>query len=173
LPPPAIAPAYMAPAVRAPPQQYTAPPANYNVPPVTQVTIPTRNGYNNYQPAWQGRGCRGRWARTPFADYVARANTPQVPAAYGGGTVAMSGLTAGTRPQFTSVPNIKKMYNNWNMCYSCGFDVKDAHTSATCPQHWRREGHQEGCTRQNVQQYIDLGHKPRMKATHKTQLPTM
>jgi hypothetical protein len=84
----------------------------------------------------------------------------------------MSGLTAGTQ-QFTSVPNIVKQYNNWNMCYSCGFDVEDAHTSATCPQHWRKEGHQEGCTRQNVQQYIDLGHKPRMRGALRTQLPTM
>jgi hypothetical protein len=181
LPPPAIAPAYMAPAVRAPRQQYAAPPAQYSVPPVTQVTIPTRGGYNNNQPAWQGRGGgrtgggrggRGRGARTPFADYVARNATPRAPTVYGGGTVAMSGLTAGTQ-QFTSVPNIVKQYNNWNMCYSCGFDVEDAHTSATCPQHWRKEGHQEGCTRQNVQQYIDLGHKPRMRGALRTQLPTM
>ena len=181
LPPPAIAPAYMAPAVRAPHQQYAAPPAQYSVPPVTQVTIPTRGGYNNNQPTWQGRGGgrtgggrggRGRGARTPFADYVARNATPRAPTAYGGGTVAMSGLTAGTQ-QFTSVPNIVKQYNNWNMCYSCGFDVEDAHTSATCPQHWRKEGHQEGCTRQNVQQYIDLGHKPRMRGALRTQLPTM
>jgi hypothetical protein len=59
LPPPAIAREYMAPAVRAPPRQYTAPPANYSVPPVTQVTISTQGGYNNNQQPWQGRG-RGR-----------------------------------------------------------------------------------------------------------------
>jgi hypothetical protein len=155
-PPPAIAPAYMAPAVRASPMQYTAPPANYTVPPVTQVTIPAQGGYNNNQ-QWQqghGRGGQGRGARTPLTDYIARANPPQVPTAYGGGTVVMSKLTAGTR-QYTSVPNIVKIYNNWNICYSCGSDVEDAHTSATCPQHWRKEGHQEGCNRQNVQQHID------------------
>jgi len=50
-PPPAITPAYMAPAVRAPPRQYTAPHTNYTVPPVTQVTIPAQLGYNNNQPA--------------------------------------------------------------------------------------------------------------------------
>jgi hypothetical protein len=35
-------------------------------------------------------------------------------------------------PQYS---NVTKTYNNWNMCYSCGFDVKDGHTFLTCPAH--------------------------------------
>ena len=176
-----IAPAYMAPAYAPPPVQYNPPPTNYYNPPVQQVNVPTQFGYNTQRQPRQGGGRnggggrgggRGRGPRTPFANYVARGNTQQNAPAYGGGTVATSVLTAGTQ-QFTTVPNIVKAYNNWNMCYSCGFDVEDAHTSESCPQQWRKPGHQTGCNRNNYQQYIAQGHKPRMKGAHKTQLPTM
>jgi hypothetical protein len=40
--------------------------------------------------------------------------------------------------------NIIKTYANWNVCFSCGFDVEDGHTSKTCPAPWRRANHQEG-----------------------------
>ena len=182
-------PAYMAPVFSAPPVTYYAPPpANYYAPPVTQVVVPNQYGYNTSRRGYGrgrdggggrgrdsdgGRNGRGRGPRTPFANYVARNTTQQIAPAYGSGTVATSVLTAETQ-QFTTVPNIVKVYNNWNMCYSCGFDVvEDAHTSDTCPQHWRKTGHQTGCNRCNYQQYIAQGHKPRMKGAHKTQLPTM
>jgi hypothetical protein len=29
--------------------------------------------------------------------------------------------------------NIYKVHNNWNVCFSCGFDIEDGHTSITCP----------------------------------------
>ena len=177
--PAVVHPSYMAPV-------YNPPPANYYAPPVNQVVIPTQYGYNTSRRGWGrsrdggggrgrdgdgGRMGRGRGPRTPFANYVARNNTPQIAPAYGGGTVATSVLTAGTQ-QFTTVPNMVKVYNNWNMCYSCGFDVEDAHTSESCPQYWRKPGHQTGCNCNNYQQYIAQGHKPRMKGAHKTQLPT-
>lgn len=174
--PAVVTPAYMAPA-------FSPPPSNYYAPPVTQVVVPNQYGYNTSRRGYGrgrdggggrdgGRNGRGRGPRTPFANYVARNTTQQIAPAYGSGTVATSVLTAGTQ-QFTTVPNIVKVYNNWNMCYSCGFDVEDAHTSDTCPQQWRKPGHQTGCNRSNYQQYIAQGHKPRMKGAHKTQLPTM
>ena len=178
-----VAPAYMAPAFSPPPMQYNPPPTNYYAPPVNHVNVPTTGGYYTQRGPRQGggrnggggRGGRGRGPRTPFADYVARNNTQQIAPVYGGGTVATSVLTAGTagQQQVMRPPNIVKIYNNWNMCYSCGFDVEDTHTSATCPLHWRKAGHQTGCDCNNYQQYIAQGWKPRMKGAHKTQLPTM
>jgi len=38
--------------------------------------------------------------------------------------------------------NIIKRYANWNVCFSCGFDVEDGHTSKKCPAPWRRTNHQ-------------------------------
>jgi len=46
--------------------------------------------------------------------------------------------------------NIIKKYSNWNVCFSCGFDVEDGHTSKTCPAPWRRANHQEGFDRNNA-----------------------
>ena len=169
-------PMYMAPAFSPPAVNYNPP--IYNVPPVTQVTVPTQYGYGT---ARRGRGRgrggsggragRGRGPRTPFADYMARSAVPQTVPAYGGGTVATSVLTGGTN--VPAAPNVVKLYNNWNMCHSCGWDVEDSHTSATCPLGWRRAGHQAGCTRENYQQYAAQGYPPRMKGAHKTQLPSM
>ena len=75
-----------------------------------------------------------------------------------------------TRPLCT--PNIVKRYANMNVCFSCGFDVENGHTSRTCPQAWRRANHQEAYDRSNAQQYIDAGYDACTKAKHKTQLPT-
>jgi hypothetical protein len=173
--------AYMAPV-------FSPQPPTYYAPPVNQVVVPNQYGYNTSRRGWGrgrdggggrgrdgegGRNGRGRGPRTPFANYVARTTTQQIAPAYGVGTVATSvSLTARTQ-QFLAVPNIVKVYNNWNMCYLCGFDVEYTHTSELCPQHWRKLGHQTRCNRNNYQQYIAQGQKPRMKEAHKTQLPTM
>jgi len=77
--------------------------------------------------------------------------------------------TPARRPEFS---NTTKWYPNWNVCYSCGFDVENWHTSATCPAERRKENHQEGFTRENAQQYITAGYKPSTKAMHKNVLPT-
>ena len=66
-------------------------------------------------------------------------------------------------------PNPVKYYNNWNMCFSCGFDVEGWHTSATCRN--KKHGHQDGCTRENAQAYKDAGHKVTWRGAHKTTLP--
>ena len=67
--------------------------------------------------------------------------------------------------------NYTKHFNNWNMCFSCGFDVPGWHTSTTCPTVCRKEGHQEGCNRQNHAQYAAQGHNVGMKGAHKNILP--
>jgi hypothetical protein len=65
--------------------------------------------------------------------------------------------------------NTTKHFPNWNYCYTCGFDVEEWHTGATCPS--PKPGHQPQCTRQNYQQYQQAGHRPSAKAQHKTTLP--
>jgi len=69
--------------------------------------------------------------------------------------------------------NIIKKYANWNVCFSCGFDVKDGHTSKTCPAPWRRANHQEGFDRNNSGQYIAAGYDACTKTMHKSQMPNM
>jgi hypothetical protein len=69
--------------------------------------------------------------------------------------------------------NIIKKYSNWNVCFSCGFDVEDGHTLKTCLTLWRRANHQEGFDRNNVGQYIGVGYDVCTKAMHKSQLPNM
>jgi hypothetical protein len=68
-------------------------------------------------------------------------------------------------------PNPNKHYNNWNMCFSCGFDVPGWHTSQTCPAPCRREHHHEGCDRTNYAQYKAQGYTINMKRANKLLLP--
>jgi hypothetical protein len=67
-----------------------------------------------------------------------------------------------------ATPNPVKQYNNWNMCYSCGFDVEDGHTLVTCP--FCKPTHQTGFTRANAQQYNAGGHDACQRGVHKTLL---
>jgi hypothetical protein len=67
--------------------------------------------------------------------------------------------------------NIVKKFANWNVCFTCGFDVEDGHTSKTCPAHWRKMNHQEGFTRENSRQWINAGYDPCTKGMHKSQFP--
>jgi hypothetical protein len=66
--------------------------------------------------------------------------------------------------------NIYKQHNNWNVCFRCGFDVKDGHTSGTCP--FKKWNHQVSYTRDNAQQFIVAGYDPCMKGMHKLVLPS-
>ena len=119
-----------------------------------------------------GRG-RGRRPRRNYGT-VAAANQQQLgmpPPLFGGANqiVPYGGFNQGQR--ITTVPNPMKRFANWNYCFSCGFDVAQDHTSATCPAQWRKAGHQEGCTRNNVQQYVAAGHAPSMVGKHKITFP--
>lgn len=65
--------------------------------------------------------------------------------------------------------NITKRYNNWNACYSCGFDVDNWHHSNTCNN--RKTSHNKSYTRLNAQEFINHGPRMCTKGIHKTLLP--
>eukprot|EP00804_Cyclotella_cryptica_P001456 CCRYP_003689-RA/>CCRYP_003689-RA protein AED:0.50 eAED:0.46 QI:0/-1/0/1/-1/1/1/0/147 len=125
------------------------------------------------QPYNRGRGRRGnnrrsnRRGNTPQYTQPGGAMIPPVPTA-GGYITPPTMPNAGTsnKPPYS---NTTKFFNNWNMCYSCGWDVPQWHTSQTCAD--RVPGHQVGCTRENAQAYMHAGHRVSRKAMHKTMLP--
>jgi hypothetical protein len=117
-----------------------------------------------------GRG-GGRHQRTPFGNHMhtqtqqggrggGRSDGSHVPMAPGRGALAPPAPHA-----YQS--NLVKNYANWNVCYSCGFDIEDRHTSMTCPTSWHRPNHPEGFTWANAQEYINQGWDPCTKAMHK------
>jgi len=158
---------------------------------ITQFSIPNLATFNTARRGaggrrgGQGRGGHanigtttgGRNARTPFANFVGRRGQGGLPPIGGGG-----GRGGGARP-FTqqTMPrnaapmysNIIKTYSSWNVCFLCGFDVEDGHTSKTSPAPWRCANHQEGFDRNNAGQYIGAGYDACTKAMHKSQLPNM
>jgi len=160
-------------------------PAMSAPPPMQKLTIPN---FGTFQPAGLGFGGRrggsgrgecanvGRQGRTPFANFVGCGIQGGLPPIGGGGRgggiapFAQQNVPRNVRPMYS---NIIKRYANWNVCFSCGFDVEDGHTSKTCPALWRRMNHQEGYTRANSGQYIVVGYDVCTKAMHKSQLPTM
>ena len=103
---------------------------------------------------------------------------PQV-APFGGGGTQMPHIHGGLplppyqnglqRPRNPDFSNVYKRFNNWNICFSCGFDIKDGHTSLTCP--FKKANHQMSFVRKNAQQFIAGGYDPCTRGMHKTVLP--
>ena len=165
-------------------------PAPTMQPPITQFSIPNIASFNTTgrgggRRGGHGRGGRanfvttagGRTARTPFANFVGRCGQGGLPHIGGGGgrgggvlPFAQQAMPRNAAPMYS---NIIKKYANWNVCFSCGFDVKDGHTWKTCPAPWRRANHQEGFDRNNTGQYIAVGYDACTKAMHKSQMPNM
>jgi hypothetical protein len=147
-------------------------------PPVQQFNIPnfgtfqpTRLGVSGRQ-GGRGRGERantGRQGHTPFANFMGRGGQGGLPPIGGsrGGGVALFAQQNAPHNVAPMYSNIIKRYANWNVCFSCGFDVEDGHTSKTCPAPLRRANHQEGYTRANSGQYISAGYDACTKAMHK------
>ncbi len=132
--------------VSAPPQQYTALP----IPQVNILAHATYAGANaggfNAGRGGHGRtgtgcglkrGC-GQHQHTPFANHMCkqtqqgghgrgRGNDSFVPTAPGRGTVAPPA-------QCAYQSNLIKNFANWNVCYSCSFDIKDGHRPSHAPQ---------------------------------------
>ncbi len=167
----------------APPQQYTAPPIpQVNTPAHATYAGGNAGGFNAGRGGHgrTGTGCGsgrggGRHQRTPFANYMrkrmqqggcgrGRGNGSVVPTAPGHGTVAPPAQRA---YQLTLIKN----FANCNVCYLYGFDIKDGHTSITCPTAWRRPNHPEGFTWANANEYINKGWDPCTKSMHKTKSP--
>ncbi len=67
--------------------------------------------------------------------------------------------------------NIVKQYANWSVCFLCGFDMENGHTSKMCPWQLQCANHQEWYDRANANQYIAAGYNACTKAMHKSQLP--
>ncbi len=67
------------------------------------------------------------------------------------------------------MPNIYKRFNNWNVCFLCGFDIENGHTSTTCP--FKKANHQMSFTCENAQQFIATGYNLFTKGIHKSVLP--
>ncbi len=148
-------------------------PAPTMQPPIAQFSIPNIALFNT---AGRGGGRRGRHgrgghanfvntggrtARTPFANFVGRGGQGGLPPIGGGGgrgggalPFAQQAMPCNAAPMYS---NIIKKYANWNVCFSCGFDIEDGHTSKTCPAPWRRTNHPEGFDRNNAGQYIAAG----------------
>ena len=123
-----------------------------------------RGGSRNGRGRGGGRG-GGRGAGAPGAippPAGANVQAGAIPPPAGGGAAAGRGGYQSNRG---------KWYNNWNYCYSCGYDVPHWHTSASCPETYRKSGHQVGCTREMVDGYLAAGHRPSKVARHKDQLP--
>jgi hypothetical protein len=162
-----------------PPAQITVP-----VPQMQQLTTqpavpPAFNMGRGVQVGQGGRGrqkcCGGRGQRTPFANHLQNQTQGQGGRGNnnnnnGGILIAPGGAGIVGQPA-TQYSNITKAFANWNMCYTCRFNIEDGHTLVTCPRGWRKLNHQEGFDRNNAQAYIGAGWKPSTKGWHKTQFP--
>jgi len=121
------------------------PPVVHN-PPLPHFNIPTSR---SFQPGGKAQGARrpgrGRGGRAPGIVPGGR-RAPRTP--FANNSVCQGGMGAIIVPAFVpGVPgvgvaaqntapkysNIVKRYSNMNVCFSCGFDVENDHTSRTCP----------------------------------------
>eukprot|EP00804_Cyclotella_cryptica_P023697 CCRYP_019320-RA/>CCRYP_019320-RA protein AED:0.37 eAED:0.35 QI:0/0/0/1/1/1/6/0/1607 len=159
------------PAFVRPPTPHFQPAAPQMAPPV--MTPPTYGsfGYSNHGYSCRTRSGHGR-GRNNNTHGQYNIPPPTTIQAYGGGippsvgnipSPIIPGVPDRDKPAFS---NTTKYFNNWNMCYSCGWDVPHWHTSQTCNN--RAPGHQDGCTRQNAQAYMTAGH--RSTPTHITSI---
>jgi hypothetical protein len=149
--------------------------------PYQQQYRPPNQGYHNGQQGYFGgsRGCQsGGCGRVCGSSHGGCPHRPNIQQMQGEGTgpFAPPNLGGGTgpfgaQPQFQIALNPIKRYANWNACFSCGFNVKDGHTSATCPTFLRKHNHQVEYTRDNVAAYA--AYEPSTKRRHKMQLPNM
>ncbi len=75
-------------------------------------------------------------------------------------------IPVGTQQQpAPNAPIKKKWYTNQNVCYTCGFNMEDWHTSNTYLI--KKEGHQNGFTCANYMQYEQAGYPFCKKVMHK------
>ncbi len=154
----------------------------FQVTPIQQLAIPLQQHFPQGK-FNAGRGCcggrglgwgRGRCGHTPFADHMRAAGlVPALPGQivpFGRVGVQIPPFQGGQqRPQNPNFSNIYKRLNNWNVCFSYGFNIEDGHTSLTCP--FKKANHQTLYVRKNAQQFIAAGYNPYTRGMHKTVLP--
>jgi hypothetical protein len=120
-------------------------------PPITQFTIPNLATFpfegrrGGQRSGGCGHGGRSNFAttggcnvRTLFANFTAgQSGLPPIGASGGrGGGMAPFAQQTPARNAAPMYSNILKAYANWNVCFLCGFDVEDGHTS----KHVRHNG---------------------------------
>jgi hypothetical protein len=134
--------------------------------------IPGHQQQSFYHPCGDGRGGGrsrgGRACHTCGGSGCGIPMPPIVPLA----TNVIPYIPAGFNPpqQNQRFPNIIHFFVNQNVCYTCGFDVEDWHTSATCNK--KKPGHQDGFTRSNYMEYEHANHPFCCKAMHMTMYPS-
>ncbi len=173
------------------------PPNQHYQPPILQLTIPVQQpfvgaalGGFNHGNGGGGRGGRSRQGHrkrgggcnhgTLFANFGCTQGGGDVGWGCGGRRIPqVPGTFHPQAPTFVppnaqniAMPfsNTVKSYANWNVCYSCGFDVEDGPTSVTCHKSWRKPSHQDGFTCTTAQEYLNAGWDPCNKGMHKSQL---
>ena len=100
-----------------------------------------RNRRDRHGGRGAGRG-GGQNDRTPFATY--HQGKQQQGQGHGAGGFLQQGPPGfipqappgGNNQPATPLLNFVKRFANNNVCYSCRIDVKDGHTSVTCPREW-------------------------------------
>ena len=158
----------------------TQPPPHLAFPAQQTTFVPptmTTQGRRGGRGRGRGRGGRGR---TPFADHMRMqgANHVGTPNFNTGGGLFSPALgnmpipaqIGGIQKRNPDFSNIYKRFNNWNVCFSCGFDIEDGHTSLTCP--FKKPNHQTSFVRENAQQFIAAGYDPCTRGMHKSVLPS-
>jgi hypothetical protein len=138
-------------------------PSAITMPAPHQQWTPPGGGGRGSGRARGGRGCRP--ARIPHQGTT-------MPFASGNQLIPY--IPAGiqpVQPQNHCYSNMVKQWANQNVCFSCGFDVKDWHNSSSCPR--KKPGHQDGFTHTNCLEYELANHQFCRKAMHKTMYPNM
>jgi hypothetical protein len=154
------------------PTQYIPAPVQYN--PMFQQQQGTR--YAGTRTGGHGRGgSRGGRSRRGRSGGCGGMMMP-APMPFIGGTQMIPYLPIGVQQQVQHPPNprfsnIVKLFANQNVCFTCGFDVEDWHTSATCPN--KKAGHQDGFIRANYMEYKRANHRFRRKGMHKMMYPSI
>ncbi len=154
------------------PAQYIPAPVQYN--PMFQQQQGTR--YAGTRTGGRGRGgSHGGCSRCGRSGGRGGMMMP-APMPFMGGTQMIPYLPIGAQQQVQHPPNprfsnIVKLFANQNVCFTCGFNVEDWHTSATCPP--KKAGHQDGFTCAKYMEYECANHKFCRKGMHKTMYPSM
>jgi hypothetical protein len=161
------------------PMQHSFPAPYPKQEPYQQQYRPPNQGYHNEQQGYfgGGRGCQSRGhGHVRGSSHGGCPSFPNFQQMQGGrtGPFAPPNLGGGTEPfgaqlQFQNTPNPIKRYANWNACFSCGFNVEDGHTSATCPTFLHKHNYQVKHMHDNVAAYAV--YEPSAKGRQKTQLP--
>ena len=151
-------------AIAHPPTQIYAPPPLQGFQQQQPYYPPCGGGRVGGGHSQQGVRGRGRGQMPP----------PQIQYSTVGGTGTIPYIPAGFEPhprqRNPKFLNIVKVHANQNVCFLCGFDVEDGHTSATCID--KKMGHLGGFTCSNYMEYEQVNHPFCRKGMHKTMYPS-